>query len=78
MAQKERNNNQKQRGEIRLDDIHWKMINGLIPFYGSNNAEVLRTIVIMWLDQNIGPDKIKKLEELHAINFQHLKSMKEG
>ena len=55
-------NNQKQRGEIRLDDIHWKMISGLSPFYGSNNAEVLRTIVIMWLDQNLGQDKIKNLK----------------
>ena len=63
--------NQKLQKTIRIDDIHWKLIRGLMPFYGSNETEVVRNLLIMWLDQNIGSDKIKNLEELGALNLKN-------
>ena len=63
--------NQKLQKTIRLDEIHWGLIRGLTPFYGSNEVEVIRTLLIMWLDQNIGSDAIKKLEELGAVTLKN-------
>lgn len=59
--------NGKREKSIRLDEIHWKLINRLTPFYGSTEAEVIRNIVLMWLHQNLGSETIKKLEEMGAI-----------
>jgi len=57
---------------IRLDDVHWNIIRGLVPFYGTSETEVVRTIVTMWLDQNLGSKTIEKLEELDAIKLKQL------
>lgn len=56
-----------------MDTIQWELIQGLIPFYGSTEAEVVRNIVLMWLNENIGSKTIEKLEELSAINLKKLK-----
>ena len=53
-----------------MDAIHWEMINGLTPFYGSTGAEVVRNIVLMWLNENIGNDTIKKLEDMKVIKLK--------
>lgn len=66
---KQKKANQKTAKSIRLDEIHWQIIRGLIPFYGNNEPEVVRAIVMMWLHENIGCDAIRKLEELHAIQL---------
>ena len=63
-------NNQKIDKKIRLDAVHWKIVHGLTPFYGSTDAEVVRAIVTMWIHDNIGSDAIRKLEELEAIHFK--------
>ena len=62
--------NQKIPKKIRLDEVHWKIVQGLIPFYGSTEAEVIRTIVTMWIHDNIGSEAIRKLEELEAIHLK--------
>ena len=66
----EASDNQKIPKKIRLDEVQWKIVRGLTPFYGSNEAEVVRTIVTMWIHDNIGSDAIRKLEELEAIHFK--------
>jgi len=58
---------------IRLDDVHWQILEDLIPFYGSSPAEVVRNIVLMWLHDNLGGDVIKELEELNAIKLKKVK-----
>jgi hypothetical protein len=65
--------NGKREKSIRLDETHWNLVSGLIPFYGSTEAEVVRNIVLLWLDQNIGSEAIQKLEELGAINLHDRK-----
>jgi hypothetical protein len=62
--------NQKIAKKIRLDEVHWKIVQGLTPFYGSTEAEVVRTIVTMWIHDNIGSDAIRKLEELNAVHLK--------
>jgi hypothetical protein len=54
---------------VRLDDIHWEIIEGLTPFYGSNRGEVIRNIIIMWLDGNLGSSTVKELKENQAIKL---------
>ena len=61
--------NQKIGKTIKLDEVHWQIVNGLIPFYGNSEPEVIRTIVMMWINENIGSEAIKKLENLKAINL---------
>ena len=65
----ENKSNQKIGETIKLDKVHWQIIHGLIPFYGNSNPEVVRTIVMMWINDNIGKDTIQKLEKLKAINL---------
>lgn len=61
--------NQKIGKTIKLDEVHWQIVKGLIPFYGNSEPEVVRTIVTMWIDQNLGSKTIEKLEELNAIKL---------
>ena len=62
-------NEQKTPRKIRLDDVHWNIIEGLTPFYGSSSSEVVRTIVIMWLHDNLGSKTIDELKENNAIKL---------
>jgi hypothetical protein len=62
-------NNQKIGKTIRLDKVHWDIIEGLIPFYGSSEPEVVRTIVIMWLHDNLGSNTIDELKKNDAIKL---------
>jgi hypothetical protein len=55
---------------IRLDDIHWQLVRGLIPFYGTSEPEVVRNIVVMWLHENISGKSIEKLEQLGATHLK--------
>ena len=54
---------------VRLDDIHWEIIEGLTPFYGSNRGEVIRNIVTMWLHDNLGSETMATLKENKAIKL---------
>ncbi len=54
---------------IRLDVTQIKIIKRLIPFYGSNEGEVLRNIVLLWLHDNLGSPTIKTLRESKAIDW---------
>jgi hypothetical protein len=64
-----KHSNQKIGKTVKLDDVHWQIVQGLIPFYGNSEPEVIRTIVMMWIHDNIGSDAIQKLENLKAINL---------
>lgn len=66
---------QRKTKSIRLDDIHWELLRGLIPFYGATESEVIRNIIVMWLHDNIGGKPIEKLEELGAIHIKTHKDM---
>lgn len=63
-------NNQKTGKTVRLDDIHWKILKGLTPFYGSNEGEVIRNILIMWFHENLGSETLKVLEKSGIIKLK--------
>jgi hypothetical protein len=42
---KDKSSKQKNGKTVKLDEVHWKIVNGLIPFYGNSEPEVIRTIV---------------------------------
>ena len=54
---------------VRLDDIHWKIVEGLCPFYGSSRSEVIRNIVTMWLHDNLGSETMATLKANNAITL---------
>ena len=54
---------------VRLDAVHWEIIEGLTPFYGSNKGEVVRNIVKMWLHDNLGSETMATLKENKAIKL---------
>ena len=54
---------------LRLDNVHWDIIEDLMPFYGNTPAEVCRTIIIMWLDAKYGSPTIEKLEREGKIKM---------
>jgi hypothetical protein len=62
--------------KIRLDDVHWNIIEGLTPFYGSSAPEVVRTIVLMWLHDNLGSKTMDRLIENNAIKLGKKKRIK--
>lgn len=73
---KQKNYDRKIQKPVRLDKIHWDIIEGLTPFYGSNDAEVVRNIVLMWIHENIGSPTIEKLKELKAIKLNRNREVK--
>lgn len=38
--------------ETSFDEIHLKIIDSLQPFYGKTRSEVVRNLVIRWIEQN--------------------------
>ncbi|RLF59242.1 MAG: CopG family transcriptional regulator [Thermoplasmata archaeon] len=62
--------NQKSVKSVRFDDVHWNIIDGLTPFYGSNPGEVVRNIVLMWLHENLGSETIQELKKINAIKLK--------
>jgi len=54
---------------VRLDDIHWELVEKLIPFYGTTKGEVIRNIVLMWMHDNLGSETMKELKENDAIKL---------
>lgn len=58
---------------VRLDDVHWKLLEGLTPFYGSSAPEVVRNIILMWLHDNLGNKTIDELKENNAIKLNKRK-----
>jgi len=69
MAGEIRSTTQKIGKTVKLDEVHWQIIRNLTPFYGNSEPEVVRTIVLMWINDNIGSESIQKLEKLKAINL---------
>ena len=61
--------NEKTVGSIRLDDVHWDILGGLTPFYGSTKSEVCRNIVLMWLHDNLGSSTIQELKNQKSIKL---------
>ena len=45
---------------IYLHDVHVRLLDELIPFYGGTRAEVIRFIVIDWLSRNGNGGKSEK------------------
>ncbi|KYK24524.1 hypothetical protein AYK24_06075 [Thermoplasmatales archaeon SG8-52-4] len=58
---------QKEHRSVRLDKVHWKLLDELTPFYGSSAPEVVRNIVLMWLHDNLGSRTIDELKQNNAI-----------
>jgi len=54
---------------IRLDKVHWNLIEGLTPFYGTTEGEVVRNIVLIWLHDNLGSKTINELKQNNAIKL---------
>lgn len=64
---------QKEHRSVRLDKVHWKLLDELTPFYGSSAPEVVRNIVLMWLHDNLGSRTIDELKENNAIDLRKRK-----
>jgi len=60
---------QKKHRSVRLDEVHWQLLEDLTPFYGSSAPEVVRTIVLMWLHDNLGSKTMDRLMENDAIKL---------
>lgn len=58
---------QKNQISIRLDEVHLDIIDSLQPFYGNSRPEVIRNLVIRWVEQNIASPTLEKLKEIGAI-----------
>jgi len=65
--------NEKTTRSVRLDDIHWMIVEGLTPFYGTTKGEVIRNIVLMWIHDNLGSNTMKELKENNAIKLGRIK-----
>lgn len=63
------NKQQKKTRSIRLDEVHWELLEELTPFYGSSAPEVVRNIVLMWLHDNLGSNTIEELKKNNAIKL---------
>ncbi len=74
MEKEKKDSKEKTTRSVRLDDIHWKLIEGLIPFYGTTKGEVVRNLVLMWLHDNLGSDTMEELKENNAISLGKDKS----
>ena len=60
---------QKEHRSVRLDKVHWKLLEELTPFYGSSATEVVRNVVMMWLHDNLGSRTIDELKDNDAIKL---------
>lgn len=47
--------------ETELDDVHLKIIDSLIPFYGKDHAEVIANLTKRWIEQNIATPAVQCL-----------------
>jgi len=56
--------------KTNFEDIHIQILESLIPFYGKDKSEVLKTIALRWIEENIGTEKIIKMNEIGAINMR--------
>lgn len=63
------NKKQKETRSIRLDEVHWSLLEDLTPFYGSSAPEVVRNIILMWLHDNLGSKTIDVLKENDSIKL---------
>lgn len=45
---------------IYLDRVHLELLDDLMPFFGSNKAEIVRYIVVDWISRTLGLDRIKE------------------
>lgn len=57
--------------KTELEEIHIQILESLIPFYGKDKSEVLKNIVLRWIEENIGTEKIIKMNEIGAINMRN-------
>ena len=63
------NKNQKTTRSIRLDEVHWNLLEELTPFYGSSAPEVVRNIVLMWLNDNLRSKTMDRLIDNNSIKL---------
>lgn len=52
----------KEECQVVLDKNHLKLIDNLIPFYGDDRSEVIRTIIIDWFKTEYGLDNIISMD----------------
>ncbi len=45
---------------VGLDAVHLELIDDLRPFYGNSRSEVIRNIIIDWLEAKYGLEGLKK------------------
>jgi len=58
---------QKQRIQILLDEVHLKLLEELQPYFGNSLSEVARSIILRWLEGNIGSSNLEKLRQKGVI-----------
>lgn len=67
---------QKHVKSVRFDIVYLEILEKLTPFYGSTPAEVIRNIVLIWLQENIGGDTFNELQKIGAIHLEKDKQTK--
>lgn len=50
---------QKDRIMVRFDPVHLKLLDDLQPFFGNSRPEVIRTIVLAWLQAQHGIEGLR-------------------
>lgn len=53
---------------IEFNKMQLKLLDSMMPFYGSTREEVVKNIIMRWVEQNIGLDKMRELRLIGAIS----------
>lgn len=53
--------------DIELHEVHIKLLEDLIPFFGDDIEEVIRYIIIDWVGENLEREKISRINEIQAL-----------
>lgn len=52
---------------VKIGSPHTEILEALIPFFGQDKSEVLKNVAIRWMEEHIGSESTKRLEEIGAI-----------
>lgn len=52
--------------ETNFDEVHLRILDSLQPFYGKDRSEVVRNLVIRWIEQNT--ETIERIKTIAGKN----------
>ena len=60
---------------VYLDPVYEKILDGFIPVLGSSTGEVIRSIIVEWVKNNIGFEKLEKVGAMRGLQKEDFKSI---